>query len=80
MTGSGPLHDQLHDVFDADYSIGPLHKFLATLPARLRLAGRPRVCPLVLTTNYDDALERAFGDAGEPFDPRQHRLQRRVQP
>ena len=80
MTGSGPLHDQLHDVFDADYAIGPLHKFLATLPARLRLAGRPRVCPLVLTTNYDDALERAFGDAGEPFDPRQHRLQRRVQP
>ena len=55
MTGSGPLYDQLHEVFDADYAIGPLHRFLATLPARLRLAGLPRVCPLVLTTNYDDA-------------------------
>jgi hypothetical protein len=68
MTGSGPLYDQLHRVFDADYLIGPLHRFLAVLPGRLREAGRPAACPLVLTTNYDDALERAFRDAGEPFD------------
>ena len=26
------------------------------------------MCPLILTTNYDDALERAFDDSGEPFD------------
>jgi hypothetical protein len=68
MTGSGPLYDQLHEIFDADYAIGPLHRFLAALPARLRGAGRPGAAPLLLTTNYDDALERALGDAGEPFD------------
>ena len=68
MTGSGPLYDQLHEVFDADYAIGPLHRFLAALPGRLAAGGRRRMCPLIVTTNYDDALERAFGEAGEPFD------------
>ena len=68
MTGSGPLYEQLHEVFDADYAIGPLHRFLAALPARIEEAGRPRACPLVVTTTYDDALERAFGEAGEPVD------------
>src|SRR5262245_12256117 len=51
MTGSGPLYEQLHEVFDADYAIGPLHRFLAALPARIEEAGRPRPCPLVVTTN-----------------------------
>jgi hypothetical protein len=68
MTGSGPLYDQLHKIFDADYAIGPLHRFLASLPARLRQAGRPPGSPLILTTNYDDALERAFLEEEEPFD------------
>ena len=68
MTGSGPLYEQLHEVFDADYAIGPLHRFLASLPARVAEAGRPRACPMVVTTNYDDALERAFRDVDEPFD------------
>jgi hypothetical protein len=68
MTGSGPLYDQLHEIFDADYAIGPLHRFLAALPARLRAAGVSGAAPLILTTNYDDALERAFDDAGEAFD------------
>jgi SIR2-like domain len=68
MTGSGPLYDQLHEIFDADYAIGPLHRFLAGLPARLRAAGLDGVSPLLLTTNYDDALERALDEAGEPFD------------
>ncbi len=40
MTGSGPLYDQLHEVFDADYAIGPLHRFLAALPGRLAAGGR----------------------------------------
>ena len=54
MTGSGPLYDQLHDVFDADYAIGPLHQFLADASGTARLAGLPRVCPLVV----DDELRR----------------------
>ena len=54
MTGSGPLYEQLHEVFDADYAIGPLHRFLAALPARLREAGRARGVP----ADRDDELRR----------------------
>src|SRR6266536_140347 len=32
MSGSGPLYEELHQVFDADYAISPLHRFLAGLP------------------------------------------------
>jgi hypothetical protein len=62
MNGSGPLYEHLHELFDHDYPIGPLHRFLATLPGR---TGRTQ---LIVTTNYDDALERAFAEAGEQFD------------
>jgi hypothetical protein len=66
--GTGPLYKSLHPVFDRDYTITPLHDFLAHLPGTLRDAGKLRSYPLVLTTNYDDLLERAFVDAREPYD------------
>ena len=66
--GTGPLYKTLHPVFDRDYAITPLHEFLAHLPGALREAGKLRSYPLVLTTNYDDLLERAFERAGESFD------------
>jgi len=68
MEGTGPLYLGLHRIFDADYPPTPLHRFLAGIPGALRgkgLAPRPQ---LIVTTNYDDVLERAFRDAGEPFD------------
>ena len=68
MSGSGPLYEELHRVFDADYPISPLHRFLAQLPRRLKQSNQPHRCQLIVTTNYDDALERAFREAGEPFD------------
>jgi hypothetical protein len=68
MNGSGPLYEELHHIFDADYPISQLHQFLATFPSQLERAGQPRRCQLIVTTNYDDALERAFHEAGEPFD------------
>lgn len=68
MSGSGPLYEELHHVFDVDYPISPLHRFLAELPSRLAQANQPRRCQLIVTTNYDDALERAFREVGEPFD------------
>jgi SIR2-like domain len=67
MLGSGPLYDKLHELFDADYPPSPVHELLAGLPKRLGLAGRRRY-QLIMTTNYDDALERAFRAAGEDFD------------
>jgi hypothetical protein len=62
------LADELHGVFSRDYPPNDLHRFLATLPRKLRAQER-RICgQLVLTTNYDDVLERAFAEADEPVD------------
>ena len=80
VTGLGPLYDELHEVFDADYPPGPVHRLLAAMPAVLREHGTPTY-QLIVTTNYDDALERAFREANEPYDlvsyvadkPREHR-------
>src|SRR3954453_12007490 len=36
VLGDAPLYDELHDVFAADYSPTPLHRFLASLPAVMR--------------------------------------------
>lgn len=66
--GSGPLYTELHTLLDADYPPTPLHEFLAALPSVLRGKGYPSRHQLIVTTNYDDVLERAFQAAGEPFD------------
>ena len=66
MQGSGPLYDELHTRFEAAVEPSPLHRFLARLPALLRERGAPH--QLIVTTNYDLALERAFEEAGEELD------------
>ena len=66
MQGSGPLYDELHTRFEAAVEPGPMHRFLARLPTLLRERGAPH--QLIVTTNYDLALERAFEDAGEELD------------
>jgi hypothetical protein len=67
--GTGQLYDVLHELFDHDYEPTRLHDFLAALPPALRARGEPqRGPPLLLTTNYDDLLERAFDAVGEPYD------------
>jgi hypothetical protein len=81
MRGDGDLYKTLHELFDADYEVGPLHTLLAQLPGLLRREGKPTPYQVILTTNYDDALERAFIAEKEPFDlisyiaasPKEHR-------
>jgi hypothetical protein len=68
MDGSGPLYTQLQRLFCGDYRPTPVHTFLATLPRRTREEGYPPRYQLVVTTNYDDALEQAFRAAEEPYD------------
>lgn len=68
MNGSGPLYEGLHALLDADYPPTPLHQLLASLPGVLRGLGYPPRYQLIVTTNYDDVLERTFRAAGEPFD------------
>jgi DNA-binding SARP family transcriptional activator len=66
MKGSGPLYDELHALFEAAVEPTAQHRFLAQLPALLRKRGAPH--QLIVSTNYDLALERAFEDAGEELD------------
>ena len=73
MDGSGPLYEKLHEIFDGNFPITEMHQLLAELPRMLRdrgwlpRPGFPRY-PLIVTTNYDDVLERAFDEQGEPYD------------
>ena len=64
-SSGGELYQALHDIFDEDYKPGPVHGFLARTAPLLRTRNQLQV---ILTTNYDDALERAFEHAGEPYD------------
>jgi hypothetical protein len=70
MLGEEPLYDELHELFGGDYEPTELHRFLAALPAIVRSQENvPRDAhQLIVTTNYDDALELAFREAGEEFD------------
>jgi DNA-binding SARP family transcriptional activator len=66
MKGPGPLHDELHAMFEADAGPTAVHRLFAALPPLLRARGVPH--QLIVTTSYDLALEQAFLDAGEQFD------------
>jgi hypothetical protein len=68
LEGEGPLYEELHDVFDADYPCTVLHHFLARLSHHTRTAEDSRGGMLFVTTNYDDLLEQAFREADEPFE------------
>ena len=65
--GPGPLYDELRKLFAGEYAPTRVHRFLASLPGVLRERGTPQH-QVVVTTNYDDALERAFDEAGEAYD------------
>ena len=56
--GRMPLYRELHRIFDRDFPLAPLHTFLASVERPL----------LIITTNYDDLIERAFVQQGRPFD------------
>jgi SIR2-like domain len=69
MQGTGPLYERLRAVFNVDYPPTPVHELLARQPATWRAKGHDSPpYQLIMTTNYDDALERAFENQKEPFD------------
>jgi hypothetical protein len=68
MLGLGPLYEKLHELLAEDYLVTPLHNFLAALPKAMRDRGHPNSHLLMVTTNYDDLLERGFLAAAEPVD------------
>jgi hypothetical protein len=72
------MYETLTDIFVVEYEPGPVHQFLARSATILRESGQLQV---ILSTNYDDLLERALERAGEPYDlityiasgPQEHR-------
>jgi len=66
--GKPDLYLSLKDSLAGECQPSGIHRFFADLPARLEALGGVRRHQLVVTTNYDTALERAFSEAGEPFD------------
>jgi hypothetical protein len=68
MNGVGPLYENLRALFDTDCTPTALHQLLAMTPSVLRAKGYPQRHLLIVTTNYDDLLERTFKAMDEPFD------------
>jgi hypothetical protein len=70
--GYGRLRDELRKILNQDYEPTAVHRFFARLPKLFRDKhygrGIKNFQLLIVTTNYDDLLERAFRDAGVPFD------------
>jgi hypothetical protein len=66
--GDAALFEALHTIFAGVYRPNKLHRLLAELPAHFRAQARDLCGQLVITTNYDDALERAFAEAEEECD------------
>ena len=67
LTQEGKFYDQLHNL-KLGSQPNQLHKFFASLPAIMREKGYYPPYPLIVTTNYDCALETAFNEAKEEFD------------
>ena len=66
--GERRLYTAIKDLIDAQSQPTEVHRFLAAFPGLLRKRGLPPRHQLIITANYDMALERAFEEANEPFD------------
>jgi len=67
--GRGDLYDKLRQVFGREYPMTSAHQFLAKLCCAAPKALKPEDnYPMIVTTNYDDLVERALLGAGIPFD------------
>ena len=64
----GTLYRHLWCLFDRDYPPTSLHHLIAKIPEVLKSEEHQNPHVLILTTNYDDLMERAFEMAGEPVD------------
>jgi hypothetical protein len=62
------LYNKLHKVFDKDRSATSLHEFMAEIPAIMRERDSPHPNQIIVTTNYDDLIEKAFNEKGQDVD------------
>lgn len=66
--GRPDLCREVAQILEAGSEPGPVHKFLAGLPGVVAAQGGEPQYQLIVSTSFDAALERAFEDAGEPYD------------
>jgi hypothetical protein len=66
--GMTALYKELRTLFVPAYPATLLHKLLAVLPGVWKEKGRGLPFKIIVTTNYDDVLERCFFAARQPFD------------
>jgi hypothetical protein len=66
--GKSDLCRALKEILSTDSDPSSVHRFLAGFPKALKDRGLPRRYQMIVTTNYDNALERAFIEAKEPYD------------
>ena len=70
------LYGNLYEILEKlerNHQPTALHRYLAELPRSMLAKGKPQRSPglpyqLIVTTNYDDMLEKAFLAAQQPFD------------
>jgi hypothetical protein len=73
MHGLGTLYEDLHHLFTPEYKVTPIHDFFASLQDLLAEKKYPvpnmpwRNRLVIVTTNYDDLMERAFGGFGVKY-------------
>ncbi len=67
-SGHGDLYRELRRALSSGGEPSSVHRFLARFPSALHRLGLPEQHQLIVTTNYDNALERAFDEAEEPYD------------
>jgi hypothetical protein len=67
-SGRPDLYRTLRQLLPEEPEPGALHRFLARLPGQIERLTSAKRCPLIVTTNFDSALERAFDDEREPYD------------
>ena len=66
--GRPDLYRTLRQILTADCEPGPVHRFLASFPRILEELGLEKRYQLIVSTNFDMALEKAFDDEEEPYD------------
>jgi hypothetical protein len=62
------LYRTLRQLLTVDAEPGPVHQFLARFPRMLEELGLEKRYQLIVSTNFDTALEQAFDREQEPYD------------
>lgn len=62
------VYERLYELLRGRYSPSQFYRFWAELPQKMQEKQYPLPYQLLVTTNYDDMLERAFRAANQPFD------------